>query len=187
MSETDLSQEEKQILLRLARQTLEAGRVPDLSSEDLPPDLCENGASFVTLTTRDGDLRGCIGALEAYQPLVIDVCEHALAAAREDYRFPPVRLQELPHIVIEISCLTAPTPLEYRTPDELVGKLRPGIDGVTLHDGPRRATFLPQVWQKLPAPQEFLDHLCLKMGSPASLWRQRLLRVETYQVEEFHE
>lgn len=187
MSETVLTQDEKQILLRLARQTLEAGRVPDLSHQEFPPRLCENGASFVTLTTRNGQLRGCIGALEAYQPLVMDVCEHALAAAREDYRFPPVRLQELPEIRIEISHLTAPAPLVYSTPAELLEKIRPGIDGVTLHDGGRRATFLPQVWEKLPDARIFLDHLCEKMGAPANLWQRRLLRVETYQVEEFHE
>lgn len=183
----NLSQEERQVLLRLARQTLELGRIPDLEQENLSPRLREPGATFVTLTTREGALRGCIGALEAYQPLALDVCEHSLAAAREDYRFPPVRLQELPAIRIEISRLTAPAPLHYNHPEELLEKLRPGIDGVTLRDGARRATFLPQVWEKLPDPEEFLDHLCLKMGSPSGLWRHRVLRVETYQVEEFHE
>lgn len=183
----NLSQEERQVLLRLARQTLELGRIPDLDQEDLSPRLQEQGATFVTLTTREGALRGCIGALEAYQPLALDVCDHALAAAREDYRFPPVRLQELPDIHIEISRLTPPTPMHYTRPEELLAQLRPGIDGVTIHDGARRATFLPQVWEKLPDSEEFLDHLCLKMGSPSGLWRHRILRVETYQVEEFHE
>ncbi len=187
MSETPLSLEERQILLRLARQTLELGRVPDLESEALPPRLLEPGATFVTLTTRAGALRGCIGALEAYQPLALDVCEHALAASREDYRFPPVQLRELADIQIEISRLTPPVPLRYNRPEELLQHLRPGVDGVTLRDGARRATFLPQVWEKLSNPEEFLDHLCLKMGSPSSLWRHRVLRVETYQVEEFHE
>jgi len=183
----NLSQEERQVLLRLARQTLELGRVPDLEPENLLPRLREHAATFVTLTTRDGALRGCIGTLEAYQPLALDVCEHALAAAREDYRFPPVRLQELPDIHIEISRLTPPAALHYNHPEELLEKLRPGVDGVTLRDGARRATFLPQVWEKLPDPGDFLDHLCLKMGSPSGLWRHRILRVETYQVEEFHE
>ena len=187
MIENGLSQEEKQYLLHLARQTLELGSIPEIDPQTLSPRLQENGATFVTLTTRDGSLRGCIGALEAYQPLVRDVCDHTLAAAREDYRFAPVQLRELPEITIEISCLTAPVLLHYNRPEELLQRLRPGIDGVILRDGTRRATFLPQVWEKLSNPEDFLDHLCLKMGSPSGIWRHRVLRVETYQVEEFHE
>jgi len=187
MSQTGLTQEEKQALLRLARQTLELGSIPEIDPDTLSPRLREPGATFVTLTNRDGSLRGCIGALEAYQPLARDVCEHTLAASREDYRFAPVRLQELPEIRIEISRLTTPAPLHYNRPEELLRQLRPGIHGVILRDGARRATFLPQVWEKLPTPEEFLDHLCLKMGSPSGLWRHRVLRVEIYQVEEFHE
>jgi len=152
----------------------------------MPPALKENGASFVTLTM-DGDLRGCIGALEAHQPLAQDVCEHAVAAAFQDPRFPPVEGDELARIRIEISRLTAPRPLEYTNSEELLAMLRPHIDGVILKDGYRRATFLPQVWEKIPDAVEFLDHLCQKMGAHANLWRTKTLQVLTYQVEDFHE
>jgi AMMECR1 domain-containing protein len=77
--------------------------------------------------------------------------------------------------------------LSYENPDELLKKLRPNIDGVVIQDGMHRATFLPQVWEKIPIPEEFLDQLCMKMGAPPDLWRRKKLEVKTYQVEEFHE
>jgi AmmeMemoRadiSam system protein A len=190
MAEDRLTTEEKQILLRLARQALEAGvrgeGLPPLDLESLPGRLREEGVSFVTLTS-GGNLRGCIGALEPYQPLAEDVREHAVAAALQDYRFPNVRPEELSQIEIEVSRLTLPIPLEYTTPEDLLSKLRPGIDGVLLRDGSRRATFLPQVWEKLPDPADFLDNLCYKMGASSGLWRTKHLDVSIYQVEEFHE
>jgi AmmeMemoRadiSam system protein A len=188
--EDRLTEEEKHILLSLARTTLEGGlrgeALPALALESMPPHLRETGASFVTLTI-GGNLRGCIGALEPYQPLAQDVCEHALAAALDDPRFPPVTAEELDRIAIEISRLTLPRTLEYRDPADLPGLLHPGVDGVILRDGARRATFLPQVWEKIPEPEEFLENLCSKMGSPPETWRRKHLEVLTYQVEEFHE
>ncbi len=185
-----LTPEEKQILLRLARQALEKGvrgeKLPPLDWERLPPALHAPGASFVTLTVH-GELRGCIGTLEARQPLAEDVREHAVSAALNDYRFPPVQPEEVNEIQIEISHLNEPQRLEYTTPDELVARLRPGVDGVVLRDGICRATFLPQVWEKLPEPAEFLSHLCRKMGAEPDLWRRKPLEVFVYQVEEFHE
>jgi AmmeMemoRadiSam system protein A len=190
MSPECLSDEEKKTLLQLARQALtdavQGKGLEPLRLETFSELLRQPGASFVTLTKR-GDLRGCIGALEPYQPLVEDVREHAVAAALDDYRFPQVQPSELPFIEIEISRLTMPTPLSYQTPDELLSKLRPGVDGVILRDGRRRATFLPQVWEKLPDPRDFLDHLCAKMGAPEDLWQRQPLDVSVYQVEEFHE
>ncbi len=190
MSENQLSLEERSLLLEQARQALASGvsGVPSasLNLEDFPPNLCQPGVAFVTLTI-DGRLRGCVGALDAYQPLVEDVREHAVAAALKDYRFPPVQPDELADISIEISRLTAPVPLAYDDSDDLLQKLRPGIDGVVLKDGLQRATFLPQVWEKLPSPVTFLEHLCQKMGAPADLWRQKKLEILVYQVEEFHE
>lgn len=185
-----LTTEEKQVLLRLARSALERGvRGQDPPAVDLAtmtPRLRQSGASFVTLTVK-GDLRGCIGALEPSQPLALDVCEHALAAALEDPRFRPVAPEELEHIDVEVSRLTLPRDLEYIDAEDLLRKLRPGVDGVILRDGRLRATFLPQVWEKLPDRAEFLDHLCSKMGATPGVWRQRHLQVQTYQVEEFHE
>jgi AmmeMemoRadiSam system protein A len=115
------------------------------------------------------------------------VREHAIAAALNDYRFRPVQVAELNGISLEVSRLTAPVPLEYSSPENLLAKLRPGVDGVLLREGGRRATFLPQVWEKLPNAEEFLDNLCHKMGAAPDLWRRKHLEVLTYQVEEFHE
>jgi AmmeMemoRadiSam system protein A len=185
-----LSPDEQRLLLQFARQAMEEGVrgivVNPLDLESLPPRLRMPGATFVTLTI-DGDLRGCIGALEPYQPLAEDVREHAVAAALDDYRFPPLQEDELPRVKIEISYLTMPEPLIYENPDELPERLRPGVDGVILRDGLRRATFLPQVWEKLPDVHAFLSHLCQKMGAPGDWWRRRNLQVMTYQVQEFHE
>jgi len=188
--EDKLTSQDKQILLRIARQSLELGvrgeQLSPLDEATLTPCLREAGASFVTLTVR-GDLRGCIGALEPYQPLAMDVREHAIAAALEDPRFPPVQPKELNQIEIEVSRLTVPRRLEYKDADDLLLKLNPNVDGVILRDGYRRATFLPQVWEKIPDKAEFLDELCYKMGSAPTTWRHKHLEVLIYQVEEFHE
>ena len=185
-----LTPEEKQTLLRLAREALEAGvrkqALPPIDPASLTPTLRADGAAFVTLTVR-GNLRGCIGALEPYQPLAEDVREHAVAAALEDYRFPQVQESELPKIEIEVSRLTIPVPLEYSTPDDLLEKIHPGLDGVLLRDGLRRATFLPQVWEKIPDKELFMENLCMKMGATPDIWRRKHLQVSIYQVEEFHE
>jgi AmmeMemoRadiSam system protein A len=185
-----LSGDEKNILLQLARQAITLAvnhkPVPPVDIQRLTPLLKENGASFVTLT-EDGELRGCVGALEPSMPLAEDVQYHSIAAALEDYRFPPVRPAEVSGIVIEISRLTIPQPLLYKGPQDLLNKLRPDLDGVIIKDGFRRATFLPQVWEKLPNPRAFLSHLCQKMGAPSDLWEHRELQVLIYQVEEFHE
>ena len=188
--EQNLSDRDRGTLLKLARQTIQltaAGeRLPRLDLEAYSEDLRREGASFVTLTI-GGQLRGCIGALEAYQPLVLDVQEHAAAAASEDYRFRPVRPEEVPLLEIEISRLTPTQALSYTDAQDLIAQLRPGLDGVLIRDGGRRATFLPQVWEKLPDPQNFMSHLCVKMGAPENYWQTKKLDVYTYQVEEFKE
>ncbi|HSL45937.1 MAG TPA: AmmeMemoRadiSam system protein A [Anaerolineales bacterium] len=185
-----LTLEEQKILLRLAREALERGvkneELPPLDLSALPASLREEGSSFITLTLR-GQLRGCIGSLEPYQPLAEDVREHAVAAALNDPRFAPVRENELSGIQLEVSRLTRPIPLEYKDADDLLSKLCPYVDGVIVRDGPHRATFLPQVWEKIPNPADFLDNLCYKMGVQPDLWRSKHLDVLTYKVEEFRE
>ena len=188
--EDKLTFEEQQTLLRLAREAMERGvrgeKLLPLDESTLSPHLREQGSSFITLTVR-GELRGCIGALEAHVSLAEDVREHAIAAALEDPRFPAVREDELNGIKIEVSRLTRPILLDYKDADDLLSKLRPHVDGVILRDGYRRATFLPQVWEKISDPAEFLKNLCYKMGVSENLWRNKHLDVLTYQVEEFHE
>jgi AmmeMemoRadiSam system protein A len=186
-----LTLDEQKILLRLARESVERAvkgeELPPLDLSTLPPRLREDGASFVTLTLH-GKLRGCIGSLEPYESLAEDVREHASGAALKDPRFPPVSEEELGGLEIEISRLTRPIPLDYRDANDLLSRLRPHVDGVILRaDHQRRATFLPQVWEKIPDPAEFLDNLCYKMGLEPDLWRRTHFEVLTYQVEEFRE
>lgn len=185
-----LSPKEKEELLKIARQALEIssrkGQLPKLDLSSFSPALQADAASFVTLTI-GGELRGCIGTLEAYQPLAIDVQERAKQAGSSDPRFSPVSPEELPLIKLEISRLSKPELLEYRNSDELIALLRPGIDGVVISEDKRRATFLPQVWEELPEAERFLGQLCRKMGVPANHWKHRHLKVEIYQVEEFSE
>ena len=185
-----LTTEEKQTLLRLAREALQQGvagqTMTALPLDTLTPILRAEGASFVTLTVH-GQLRGCIGALEPYQPLAEDVRAHAVAAALEDPRFPPVTRDELGRIEIEVSRLTLPRDLDYSDADDLLTHLRPNLDGVIIRDGFRRATFLPQVWEKIPDKADFMDNLCYKMGGPPDTWRHKHLEVQIYQVEEFKE
>ena len=189
--EDKLTFEEQQTLLRLGRAAMERAvrgeKLAPLDEATLSPHLHEQGSSFITLTI-DGQLRGCIGGLEARQSLAEDVRQHAVAAAIEDPRFPPVTQDELNGIQIEVSRLTRPHPLEYKNAEDLLSKLRPHVDGVILRDGMyHRGTFLPQVWEKIPDPAEFLNNLCYKMGVSKNLWRNKHLDVLIYQVEEFHE
>lgn len=177
-------------LLELAREAVKQAvmgeKLVPLNIEVESPCLQEIGATFITLTRR-GELRGCIGALEASMPLAEDVREHAVAAALQDYRFQSITEDELPEIRIEISRLTPPVRLEYSGPEDLLCRLRPDLDGVVLKNGERRATFLPQVWQKVSAPEDFLSYLCHKLGEPPDAWKTKNFEVWVYQVEEFHE
>jgi AmmeMemoRadiSam system protein A len=188
--QSSLNDDEKRVLLRLARESLESAvhgkQLPQFDPASIPERLRLPGASFVTLTRR-GALRGCIGALQAQMPLAEDVQQHAAAAALEDYRFPPVQPIELGQIEIEISVLTDPQPLVYEQPGDLLRLLRPEVDGVIVSSGFHRATFLPQVWEKVPEAEVFLDMLCEKAGLAPNAWRQSRLQVQTYQVQSFDE
>lgn len=185
-----LTSTDKRWLLKLAREALEAAvceRPPaDVDEPGLPPSLLCPGGCFVTLTA-GGQLRGCIGTLQADLPLYQDVRLRAAQAALQDYRFAQVMPAELPEIEVEISVLTAPEPVEYGRPAELPGRLRPGVDGVILKLGRQRATFLPQVWEHVPDPERFLDLLCDKLGVPPDTWRRARLEVYRYQVVKFTE
>jgi AmmeMemoRadiSam system protein A len=152
-------------LLALARDAiarhLEVGAVPWADGAW----LAEPGATFVTLRTQ-GELRGCVGSLEARRALREDVPANAVAAAFHDLRFPPLAAGEWGALRVEVSELSAATPLPFAAEDELRAALRPGVDGLILDHRGRRATFLPQVWEQLPDPADFLRHLKLKAGLP---------------------
>ena len=147
--------------------------------------LAEHGSSFVTLR-QDGDLRGCIGSLEAYRPLADDIVANAVAAALYDRRFAPVAAHELASLEVEVSILTPSEPLPCIDESDALMKLRPGIDGVVLEYGRQRATFLPQVWESLPDAAIFLRELKRKAGLPADFWHAEL-RVRRYGVEKHSE
>ena len=151
--------------------------------------LEEPGASFVTLTSGrlpGGPLRGCIGTLQAHRPLRDDVEANAVAAATRDPRFPPLSRAELEDAIVEVSVLSAPTALPVADEAELLARLRPGVDGVILSDAGHRATFLPQVWEQLPDPADFLARLRRKAGLPADYWGRDVV-VETYTVTAWQE
>lgn len=185
-----LTFEERKFLLDFARVAIDA-HISNKPFQPIKPGslteaLLEYAASFVTLS-KEGQLRGCVGGLEPRFPLYQDVYTHAIAAATQDFRFPPVQPYELPQIQIEISRLSIPIKLEYKDPDDLIKKLCPFRDGVLIQYGARRATFLPQVWKKIPDPHLFLDRLCEKLGCAPNIWCLEPLEICVYQVEEFNE
>lgn len=177
MSFIELSTEDQQQLLSLARESI---RVRLLFNRDLridetafSPALQQQAASFVTLTKK-GKLRGCIGAIQATEPLVMDVVHHAMAAAFDDPRFPPLTLEEESDIHIEISVLSTPSPLSFGSEEELLTQLTPGKDGLIIEVGAHRSTFLPSVWETLPDKTDFLTHLKLKAGLTDNFWSDKL-------------
>lgn len=144
------------------------------------------GASFVTLR-KNGRLRGCIGLLAAQRPLLEDVRANAVAAATWDPRFAPMTPDEFPAVAIEVSVLSAPRSLRVSSLREGYAALRPGVDGVILETGAyRRATFLPQMWQNLPDPAQFLGHLWLKAGLAPGVWHEGTT-LQTYTARAWHE
>jgi AmmeMemoRadiSam system protein A len=149
------------------------------------PALHRAGATFVTLF-HCGELRGCIGSLRATRDVALDVRENALAAAFRDPRFPPLTREEFEATHLEVSLLSPPVSLRFETEDELKARLRPGIDGVSLELDDKRATFLPQVWEALPEPREFIAALKHKAGMPADFWSP-VLNVGLYQVTKWKE
>ena len=136
-----------------------------------PEELRCNAACFVTLN-KDGKLRGCIGSIQAWRPLVTDVAENACKAAFQDARFPELTSQELKEskISLHISVLSPQVPLSFATEEDLVFQLRPGLDGIVLVEGKRRGVFLPVVWESLPEPKRFLNQLKRKAGLPENYW-----------------
>ncbi len=187
-----LSAQEGNILVRLARQTIEeyVGLPPSdpVSARELAsPALQEKHGIFVTLH-KNNRLRGCVGSLLGVESVVDGVRRHAINAAFHDQRFPMVSAEEVAELQIEVSVLSDPEPLSYSDGMDLIRRLRPHEDGVIIRaPNGASATFLPQVWEQLPRPQQFLDHLCLKAGLPADFWQSGELRVETYKVIHFQE
>ena len=138
---------------------------------DVPahPALAGDGATFVTLS-QSGKLRGCIGTLNAYRTLDADVRGNAVAAALRDPRFAPLSAGEFARTRIEVSLLGASQPMLVRSEDDALSQLKPFDDGIVFAWRENRATFLPQVWDALPRPLDFLRELRRKAGLPADFW-----------------
>ncbi|PID40430.1 MAG: AMMECR1 domain-containing protein [Proteobacteria bacterium] len=194
MSNQNLSPAQGRALVALARQTLAdhfgAGK-PAAGSGALAetladPALQSRCGTFVTLKI-DNQLRGCIGSLTGTAPLVTGVRDNARNAAFRDPRFSPLKRSELESVHIEVSVLTDPVQLDYTNGENLLDKLRPGIDGVIIKKGAAGATFLPQVWDQFPRPEAFLSNLCMKAGLPSDQWRRGDLVLKVYQVQYFEE
>ena len=186
----ELGAEERTTLLRVAREAiahlLRTGRALAVEPRRFPPALREKRASFVTLRRRDGTLRGCVGELEASRTLVESVADRACAAAFHDSRFPPLEADELDDVELHVSVIGPLTPIAAESEAALRAALRPGVDGVVIDDGVRRATFLPAVWESLPDPAAFLGELWRKARIPAHDF-PRSLRAWRYEVLELGE
>ena len=175
-------------LLQLARYSIsqalgQSSKAPDTTANQAA--LAQPGATFVTLT-QHGELRGCIGSLEAWRPLEQDAQANAIAAALRDSRFAPLTASELPYTRIEVSLLSAAQPLSFANEAEALSRLQPGIDGVILEANGRRATFLPQVWEQLPDPAVFMAQLKRKAGLPVDYWSDAV-QLSRYSVHKWYE
>jgi len=156
------------ILLRVAKSAIirefdDSYGFDEKSLLDAYPFLIEDGAAFVTLKYKH-DLRGCIGSVLAYRSLYNDISHNAIAAAFNDPRFHPLCQNELPYIDLEVSVLSKPEILEYKDFSDLIQKVRPNIDGLIISYNGYQGTFLPQVWEQLKTPKDFLEHLSMKAG-----------------------
>ena len=171
------------IAARSIRHGVEHGKACDVDLNRLPPALRDRRAAFVTLEA-ENRLRGCVGSLEATRPLAADVARNAHAAASADPRFPFVKRDELEGLRIKISVLSQPLPMHVESEAELVAGLRPGVDGLIIKDGDKRATFLPSVWKGIPEPARFVGELARKAGWPAGHWSESV-RAWRYTTEEF--
>jgi len=184
-----LSNADRQTLLHLARESIQSGlsngQPLSIEKQYGSTHLQEIRACFVTLH-KHGQLRGCIGNLEARQPLVNDVVENAFNAAFRDPRFPPLNANEFEQLHIHIEILTPPEPMQFNSEQDLLTQLQPGKDGLILSEGSHRGTFLPTVWESLPQPEQFLFHLKNKAGLPGDYWSDNI-KIERYHTESFEE
>lgn len=180
-----MSTDKGPVLLRLARNAIERALGVDQPAREDAPWLAEPGATFVTLR-QNGQLRGCIGSLEAHRSLVQDVVSNAVAAALRDPRFLPLTAEELGETEVEVSLLSALEPIRFSGEPDALRQLRPGVDGIVLEYNGRRGTFLPQVWEDLPEPRRFLGQLKRKAGFAENFWSDGI-RLYRYTVSKWTE
>ena len=183
-SASTLSSEDRDILHKLARSSIEkglAGAQLTVEVSDYSAALRVLRSSFVTIHVRAA-LHGCIGSLEPERPLVADVVKNAYAAAFRDPRFSGLTPQEYEFLDVHISVLSVPQPMEFESEEDLLRQLRPGIDGLVLTERRHCGTFLPAVWESLADPREFLRNLKHKAGLPQDYWSDAI-RIQRYTTE----
>lgn len=173
------------ILLPIARAAISNALQLPMTADENAPWLAEQAACFVTLSQR-GQLRGCIGSLEAHRSLLADVKSNAVSAALHDPRFMPLSADELGRTDIAISLLTPPQTMQFRDEADALSQMRPGVDGIVFEYGHHRSTFLPQVWEQLPDPHQFMAHLKRKAGLPADFWDAGV-KLSRYSVSKYEE
>jgi uncharacterized protein len=184
---TGLAEPDRRRLLDLAHEAIRSGlggrRPTAVDIDTCSPALRERRGVFVTVTV-GGELNGCIGSVWPTEPLAVAVPRLAWEAAFADPRLPRLQPGDYPRTEAHISILSVPEPLSVTSDEELLAVIRPGIDGLIITDGTRRATFLPAVWEKLPDKADFLAHLKAKAGMPTSGWPPKL-SVHRYTASEF--
>jgi AmmeMemoRadiSam system protein A len=185
MALMSLNKEYQKQLLDVAKSSiqhgLQTGRPLKVNLADFPDALTEHRATFVTLQIHQ-QLRGCIGMLEAVRPLAEDIAENAFLAAFKDPRFPPLADDEFSELEIHLSILTPAEPVSFKSEQDLITLLQPGIDGLILEEGRKRGTFLPSVWEQLPEPDQFLRHLKQKAGLAPNYWSENI-KIYRYRTE----
>lgn len=174
------------VLLAIARATISEALGECVNEvNESSPWLQEKGATFVTLTKNQA-LRGCIGTIEAYRPLLVDIKANAFAAAFRDPRFSPLTADELDLVRVEVSLLSAIQPISFSSERDALLQLQSGIDGVVFEFGTYRSTFLPQVWEQLPDPVVFMAHLKHKAGLDFDFWDDKI-KLYRYSVSKWKE
>ncbi len=174
-----------QILLAIARNAIAKQFGQPFSAKTDAPWLQEPGATFITLM-QGGELRGCIGSLQAHRSLLEDVKANAVAAAFRDPRFPPLQQADLNNISVEVSLLSPSEPMAFDSEQQALAQLRPKLDGVIFEYGLYRSTFLPQVWEQLPDPKIFMAHLKQKAGLESNFWADSV-KLSRYSVSKWKE
>jgi AmmeMemoRadiSam system protein A len=181
----NMTDERGEVLLPIARAAI--ARVLNMphTADESAPWLAEPGACFVTLT-QFGELRGCIGSLQAREPLLADVKSNAVSAALRDPRFTPLTIEELDITTVEISLLSESQEIQVRDEADALAQLRPNIDGIIFEYERYRSTFLPQVWESLAQPRDFLAMLRRKAGLPDDFWAEGV-KLSRYTVTKWSE